>query len=79
MLTPIDYGITVISIDQYYQYGSNDKVVIINEYDEVMQYKSYRLYNEMINGVWQLKDNIVFAFSATSSLPIERFVFKSIS
>lgn len=78
MLTPLDYGITVVSIDQYYQYGSTDKLVIIDEYDEIMYHKSYGVFNEMINGVWQLKDKITYAFSATSSIPIERFVFKTI-
>ena len=76
MLAPIDYGISVLSIDQYYQYGSTDTIVIIDEYDEIMYHKSYGVIGEIINGIWSFKDKTIYAFSATSSIPIERFVLK---
>ena len=68
-----------MTIDQFYQYGSNDDILIIDEYDEIMNKNIYGIYNDIINGVWLLRGRNVFAFSATSSVPIERFVFKTIS
>ena len=29
----VDFGITVITIDQYYEYGSEDNIIMLNEYD----------------------------------------------
>jgi len=51
----------------------------MDEYDDIMQSHLYAVHNETINGVWLFKERNVFAFTATTSSPIERFVFKTIS
>lgn len=68
-----------MTIDQFYQYGTEDEIIIIDEYDEIMQKNIFTVNSESIKGIWLFKEKNVFAFSATSSTPIERFVFKAIS
>lgn len=53
-------------------------MLIIDEFDEIMYKRMYGIYNDAISGIWSLKDKNVYAFSATSSTPIERFVHKTI-
>lgn len=48
--------------------------MIIDEYDSLIDAYPYMLINSAITGVWQLKGRKVFAFSATSSAMLERFV-----
>ena len=44
----VDYGVTVMSIDQFYQYGTKDEVLIIDEYDSVMIHHPYGFFNESL-------------------------------
>ena len=67
----IDYG---IYIDDFYKYGSKHDVVILNEYDLLINEHSYNEYEQGIKGLWQLKGRNVIAFTATSNTSYERFV-----
>jgi hypothetical protein len=68
-----------MTIDHFYQYGSPDDIVLIDEYDEIIGKYPYSISNEAITGIWVFKDKNVFAFSATTSRSIERLVFKVLS
>ena len=68
-----------MSIDQYYEFGSYDEIILVDEYDSLIDDKAYAVYNSTLNGIWQLKDKHVIAFTATSSLAYERLVNNCIS
>lgn len=70
----INYNITVISINEFLQYGSNSDVIIIDEYDSIMADSPYTVFNGTLNGVWSLASKKAIAFSATSQPEIERLV-----
>jgi hypothetical protein len=75
----VDFGITVCTIDWFYQYGSKDDIIIIDEYDSIIQSGPYMVFDKEINGVWEFKGRKVFAFTATSSVAFERFVHNCIA
>ena len=68
-----------MTISEYYQNGSNDDVFLLDEFDQIIYQNFYGIFNDSINGIWSFKDKNVYAFSATSSMSIERLVFKTIS
>ena len=70
----VDYIIDVISIDDYYQYDTEDKIIIIDEYDMIVNESPYFLTEGNLEGLWKLRDKKVIAFSATSSIIFEKFV-----
>jgi hypothetical protein len=70
----VDFGIQVVTIDYFYQYGTNDTIIILNEYDTIIDKNPYAVYNQQLAGVWNFRDKHVIAFSATSSASYERFV-----
>lgn len=70
----INYGIEVTSIDDFYKEGSKHDVIILNEYDLLINEHSYYEQQHGIKGLWQLKDRRVIAFTATSNTSYERFV-----
>ena len=73
-LGKIDYSVEVLSIESYYMTGGACEVVILNEYDLLLTSMPFSVAGDTINGLWQLRGKRVFAFSATSSIPIERMV-----
>ena len=73
-LTLIDYNISVTSISRLYREGPWHEIVILNEYDNIIQHNPYHIEKQGIKGIWQLKGKRVFAFSATSSISHERLI-----
>ena len=73
-LVVIDYGITVTSIDRLYVDGPWHEVIIINEYDHIVNQSPYFVQPQVINGLWQFRGHKVIAFTATSSVSYERLV-----
>jgi hypothetical protein len=69
----------VQTIDYFYQYGSKDEVIIIDEYDSILTTTPYNLSYSKVNGIWQFRGKRVIAFSATSSPGLERLVNNCIS
>ena len=41
----IDFGISVVSIQQFYEFGSKDDIVILDEYDMIIDNDPYDIYN----------------------------------
>lgn len=66
--------IAVTSIEEFYDEGPRRDVIIIDEYDSIVQDWSYVLGQQSINGLWTLKGKKVIAFSATSTPSIERII-----
>jgi hypothetical protein len=79
MLGLVDFGITIVTMDWFYQHGSRDDIIIINEYDMILDNQYYTINNNAITGVWSLKNFKVIAFSATTSTSLERYVNNCIS
>lgn len=77
-LSQVDPGINVLSVEQLYQYGTQNNIVIIDEYDALIQDHPYMVAQSKLNGLWCLKDKQVIAFSATSSLAHERLIHNCI-
>ena len=74
----VDFRITVLSIDQYYEQGSQDDIIILNEYDQLIDQNLYSTLNGSLVGLWSLKHKKVYAFTATSSKAYERFTINCI-
>lgn len=55
-LATLDFGISVMTIEWFYENNSNDEVVIIDEYDEIFSKLPYHIYNDMIQGIWLFKE-----------------------
>lgn len=68
-----------MTIEEYYQYGTYDEVIILDEYDVLMQESPYSMKDNGFVGIWNLRDKKVIAFSATSSLIVEKFVSNCIT
>ena len=73
-LALVDYSITVTSIQRLYEEGPWHEVIILDEYDSILQSSPYLVMQQGMRGVWQLRGKKVFAFSATSSPSHERLV-----
>ena len=71
-LALVDFGITVTSIGRFYLEGPWHEVVILDEYDCILEGSSHLALPSGVRGLWQLRDKQVLAFSATSSLSHER-------
>ena len=61
-------------MQELYENGTSDQIIIINEFDQLINEWSYHVYNNQLHGLWQLKGKKVFAFSATSSQSHERLI-----
>jgi hypothetical protein len=66
-------------LEDFYKYGCNDDLIIVDEYDCIVKDNPYFLYNSQIKGLWQFRDSKVFAFSATSSDAIAKLIKKCIA
>lgn len=75
----LDFGITILTIDEYLLTPTNDKVVIIDEFDYILLQKQYKVVNNKINGLWNLQDKTLITFTATSSVIFEKFASKVIA
>ena len=49
-------------------------MIILNEYDLIVNHSPYIIQHQAIKGIWQLRGHRVIAFTATSSTPYERLV-----
>jgi len=70
----VDYNITVMTIEEFYLYGTDNEVIILDEYDMIIQHYPYLIRDSNISGLWTLKDKKVIAFSASSSIIYEKFI-----
>lgn len=50
----------------------------MDEYDSIIDKYPYMISNNVLHGIWQFKDRKVFAFTATSSAILERFIHNCI-
>ena len=73
-LAAVDYGINVTSIEAFYLEVSKHDVILLNEYDLVINQHPYHVQKGVARGLWQLHGRKVIAFTATSSVHYERFV-----
>jgi hypothetical protein len=73
-LAVVDYGITVTSISKLYVEGPWHDVIILNEYDLIVNQSSYLVQQLGVKGLWSLRGRKVIAFSATSSTSHERLI-----
>lgn len=70
--------ITVMTLSEFYSYGTLDDIVLINEYDMIVDEMPYSIRENTLTGIWTLREKKVVAFSATSSLIYERIVHNCI-
>ena len=70
----VHFAISVTTIQKLYQEGPWGDVIILNEYDTIMNEEPYYVHKVGLNGLWNFKGRKVYAFSATSSPPYERLV-----
>lgn len=70
----VDYGINIMTVNEFYSYGTKDEVVILDEYDVVVNDAPFIAEDNGLHGLWKLKEKRVVAFTATSSVCHERFV-----
>ena len=73
-LSNVDFRIDVTTIKRLYEDGGRADVIILNEYDQIINESSYLPRQTGLKGLWELKGRKVFAFSATSSLSHERLL-----
>ena len=68
------YNIQVTTIERLYSEGPWGDVIILNEYDTIVNEVPYSLHASGLNGLWKLKGRKVYAFSATTSPAYERLL-----
>lgn len=78
-LTLVHAHIAVTSIEDFYEEGPKRDVIILDEYDTIVQEWPFVVGQQNINGLWTLKGKKVIAFSATSTPSIERVVSNNIT
>ena len=78
-LALVDFDITITSIRRLYEEGPWHEVVILDEYDAILEKMPYLAQQQGVKGIWQLRDKQVFAFSATSSVSHERLLAHCLS
>ena len=73
-----DDRLIVLTIAQYYENPTKDGVVIVDEYDEVVESNPFFSLGSSITGLWTLDNRELFFFTATSSRMLERIIGKII-
>ena len=63
-----------MTIQEYFVSQSNSKVVIVDEYDDVMINTTFINFQIKLFGLWQFTDKRIIAFSASESKEIERYI-----
>ena len=66
----------MLTIAQYYENPTKDGVVIVDEYDEVVESSPFFSLGSSITGLWALENRELFFFTATSSRMLERIIGK---
>ena len=70
----VDFSISVTTIDKLYAEGPWGDVIILNEYDIIVNEVPYCIHSGGLSGLWKFKGRKVYAFSATSSPAYERLL-----
>ena len=70
----VHFNISVTTIDKLYAEGPWGDVLILNEYDTIVNEVPYSLNGNGLSGLWKFKGRKVYAFSATSSPAYERLL-----
>ena len=73
-LEPIDFKLSVTSIQRMHEDPINADVLILDEYDSMIVDNPYAIRQSCLRGIWDLNGRKVFAFSATSSPSHERLL-----
>ncbi len=66
-LTLVHANISVTTIEEFYDEGSKRDVIILDEYDSIVQDYPYAFNDQIVSGLWNLRGKKVIAFSATST------------
>lgn len=77
-LGPVHYNITVTTVERLFQEGPWGDIIILDEYDALVDTHPYHAHGKVLSGLWQFKGRDVIAFSATSSSAFERLVANTI-
>ena len=72
-VAPIDYNVSVVTMEELYSAGHKFDVLILNEYDQVINSHAYCIIQWQIKGLGHLREKKVFEFSATTNSSYERF------
>ena len=70
----VNFNITVTTIDKLYSEGPWGDVIILNEYDTIINEVPFHLHASGLSGLWRFKGRKVYAFTATSSPAYERLL-----
>lgn len=70
----VDFGISIMTVQDFYLYGCKEQIVILDEYDIIVHDQPYLAKDNGLGGLWNLRNKTVIAFTATSSAFHERFV-----
>lgn len=73
-LEALDYKLSFTSAQRLFEDPIAADVVILDEYDAILQDYPYSVRHNSIRGLWELRGKQVFAFSATSSTSHERLL-----
>ena len=69
----LDFGITVDTIDNFYERPTSDYIYILDEFDHMVLKSHHKVSNNKIEGLWAFAKKNVIAFTATSNSTIEKF------
>ena len=70
----VDFNIQVTTIERLYSEGPWGDVIILNEYDTIVNEVPYSLHASGLSGLWKFKGRKVYAFSATTSPAYEKLL-----
>lgn len=74
----VHYHVTITTVERLYQEGPWGDVIILDEYDSVVDQWPYYVSAGGMSGIWQFRGRKVVAFSATSSAAFERLIANTI-
>ncbi|KEJ82398.1 hypothetical protein OXYTRIMIC_115 [Oxytricha trifallax] len=60
-------NLRVMDIESYYKHQIKDDVLIIDEYDSVIEKKPFYSLGKSLTGLWAFSNKVVFMFSATKT------------
>jgi hypothetical protein len=73
-LEALDYKLSFTSAQRLFEDPIAADIIIIDEYDAMVQEHAYSVRHNCLRGMWELRGKKVFAFSATTSTAHERLL-----
>ena len=52
----VDYSISIYTMEEFYQYGCEPGIIILDEFDELMASNPYEVVNHQLHCIWEFKD-----------------------